>query len=130
MTETATTTITGVLLDAQNATAKRATIADTLDSYYTHLNCDIIDIVSRTIGGKRFDIICDDEGTFREDVRISALDCNYSPALVGSLFVCKSHRGELVSLTDAEVKHILNHTRKIPTREHPEGLAMFVDVGY
>lgn len=126
-----TDTITGVLLDAQTARVQRASIPANLDSYYKHLDCSTIDIVSRTIGGKRFDIICDDEGTFRDDVRISALDRNYQPMLVGSLFVCK-HDGEgrELSLTDAEIAHVLRYARKLPTRQHPEGLAMFFPVAY
>lgn len=125
-----TNTITGVLLDAENARVKRASIPDTLESYYKTLDCSTIDIISRTIGGKRFDIVCDDEGTFREDVRISALDRACQPMLVGSLFVCKSKNGELISLNDAEIAHVLRCSRKLPTRAHPEGLAMFLNVDY
>lgn len=123
-------TITGVLLDAKNASVKRVCIRDDLDSYYKALNCSTIDIVSRTIGGKRFDIVCDDEGTFREDVRISALDRDYHPMLVGSLFVCNSENGKLISLSDAEISHVLRCWHKLPTRCHPEGLAMLLPVGY
>lgn len=123
-------TITGVLVDAEHAHAKRATIRASLDGYYEALNCDVIEIPSRTIGGKRFDIVCDEEGTFREDIRISALDKNYQPMLVGSLFVCKSQDGELISLSDAEIAHVLRHCRVIPTRNHPEGLIMLTQVGY
>lgn len=125
-----TNTITGVLLDAETARVKRASIPDTLDSYYRALNCTTIDIVSRTIGGQRFDIVCDDEGTFKEDVRISALDRACQPMLVGSLFVCKSADGRLQSLNDTEIAHVLRCSRKLPTRQHPEGLAMFLNVDY
>lgn len=124
-------TVTGVLLDTKRARVERATIPATLGSYYEHLNCTTIDIVSRTIGGKRFDIICDDEGTFKDDPHISALDRDYQPMFVGNLFVCKhDDNGIEVSLTDKEISHILRFAHKIPTRQHPEGLAMLTDVGY
>ena len=124
-------TITGVLLDAERAHVERATIPATLGSYYEHLNCTTIDIVSRTIGGKRFDIICDEEGLFKDDPRISALDRDYQPIFVGNLFVCKHDgNGCEISLTDKEIDHILRYVRKLPTRQHPEGLAMLTAVGY
>ena len=126
-----TKTITGVLLDTERARVDHATIPANLDSYYKHLDCTTIDIVSRTIGGKRFDIICDDEGLFKEDVRISALDRDYQPMLVGNLFICKHDaNGYEISLTDKEIDHILRYARKLPTRLHPEGLAMLTAVGY
>lgn len=126
-----TKTITGVLLDTERAHVERATIPANLDSYYKHLDCTTIDIVSRTVGGKRFDIICDDEGLLKEDVCISALDRDYNPMLVGNLFVCKHDSdGNENSLTDAEISHILRYVHKIPTRRHPEGLAMLTSVGY
>lgn len=125
-----TNTITGVLLDAQTARVQRATIPATLESYYKHLDCSIIDIISRRIGGKRFDIICDDEGLLKDDPRISALDSEYQPMLVGNLFVCSHAEGYEISLTEEEISHVLRYAVKLPTRQHPEGLAMLTHVGY
>ena len=125
-----TNTITGVLLDAYEKRADRAEIPDELNAYYRALDCSCIDIVSRRIGGKRFDIVCDDEGLFKEDCRISAFDRNWQPMLCGSLFVCKSHEGELVGLTEAEVSHVLRHVRKIPTRRYPDGVLALTMVEY
>ena len=125
-----TKTITGVLLDTKTARVQRATIPANLDSYYEHLDCRLIEVASCTIGGKRFDIICDEEGLLRDDPIISALDRNYQPMLVGNLFVCKSKDGEFVSLTDKEIDHVLRYAGKLPTRLHPDGLAMLTAVGY
>ena len=61
--------IKGVLLDIENDEAKVVEFEPTLENYYKMLHCDLIDIVSRTIGYNRshkvFDIVCDDEGTFK-----------------------------------------------------------------
>ena len=87
-------------------------------------------LVHAYIRGKRFDIVCDDEGLFKEDCRISALDRDWQPMLCGSLFVCKSHEGELVGLTEAEVSHVLRHVHKIPTRRYPDGVLALTMVEY
>ena len=52
--------ITGILIDTESNTAKPITIDDTLEAYYSALNCSCIDIVSRTIGEneKYFTIVC------------------------------------------------------------------------
>ena len=124
-------TITGVLVDSFQRRADRAEIPAELSSYYAALDCRCIDIVSRTIGGKRFDIICDDEGLMREDCRISAFDRNWQPMLCGSLFVCKHNsEGEEVSLTDREIAHVLRHVATIPTRRYPDGVTALTRVEY
>lgn len=125
-----TNTITGVLLDAYEKRAGRADIPDELSAYYRALDCSCVDIVSRRIGGKRFDIVCDDEGLLKEDCRISAFDLDWQPMLCGSLFVCKSREGELVGLTEAEIAHVLRHVRKIPTRRYPVGVLALTMVEY
>lgn len=58
-------TITGVLVCPDTGTAEKATIENSLDGYYKALDCDIIDITMRTVGNKRYDIICDDEGLLK-----------------------------------------------------------------
>ena len=126
-----TNTITGVLLDAYEKRADRAEIPDELSAYYRALDCSCIDIVSRRIGGKRFDIVCDDEGLFKEDCRISALDRDWQPMLCGSLFICKHNsNGELARLTDEEITHVLRYVRKIPTRRYPDGVLALTMVEY
>lgn len=39
--------------------------ANELKDYYRLIGCTTIDIVNRSIKGKRYEIICDDEGTFK-----------------------------------------------------------------
>jgi len=56
--------ITGILINPQEGIAAPVTMEDSLNAYYTALDCSCIDIVDRTIGRskKRFSIVCDDEG--------------------------------------------------------------------
>lgn len=64
-------------------------IEKTLEAYYEEIGCDCIDIVSRKINGSWFDIICDDEGLFKDPLVVTAVDPNGSPALVGTLLICR-----------------------------------------
>ena len=98
------------LLDVENKVRKAVEIDDDnhLQEYYKYLNCSIVDITSRKVGGKWFDIIADDEGLLKENPIVSALDSNNQPALVGNLLFCNydSETGEEVSLTDDDIEHL------------------------
>ena len=48
-----------LLLDVKNEKVETVDIEPTLDEYYRLLDCRCIDIPSRIIGGRVFDIICD-----------------------------------------------------------------------
>ena len=64
MTET-TKKITGIFVNPADQVIKPATIEKHLEGYYKLLDCDCIDIVRRKIGGKYFDVICDDEALLK-----------------------------------------------------------------
>ena len=124
-----TTTIKGVLIDIENDKADVVEFEGKLQKYYEMLHCDCIDIVSRKIGHgrsrKRFDIVCDDEGLFNQDAKISAIDNLGRPMLVGNLLVTNHDaEGNTVSLTDDECEFVLAHVEKLGTRKHPDGYMM------
>ena len=110
--------ITGVLVDVNAGTVKETTIEANLNSYYKILDCTCIDIVVRRLGPYQFDIICDDEGLFRENARVSAIDPMGQPMLVGNLFFCHhDEKGNMTSLHPEEITFILSraiflHSRK------------------
>lgn len=122
--------IKGVLLDIENDEAKVVEFEPTLENYYKMLHCDLIDIVSRTIGYNRshkvFDIVCDDEGLFKEDAKISAIDNLGNPQLVGSLLIVglADSKGNETSLTEKECDFVMERIQKMSTRNHPEGYKM------
>ena len=83
-------------------------IVDDLDTYYKLCQCTCIDIVTREIRKIPYSIVCDDEGLFIDEPKISAIDETYQAQLVGNLVICgmPDENGELTSLTDFDVAHI------------------------
>lgn len=102
----------GYLITEEIAEVK--TIEKSLDSYYETLNCNLIDITTRKIGGKYFDIICDDEGLYKENPFVSAINENHEACLVGRLFIAQHDgQGNEMSLTDDEIKLIQKHIKYV-----------------
>lgn len=78
-----------------------------LDEWYRLLNCSMIDIQTRQINGKYYDFICDDEALEKPRAKITALDKEGQPQLVGNLIICNyDGEGGETSLTDDEIKAI------------------------
>ena len=106
--------ITGVLVDLEKGVARKATIDKSLEGYYKALNCDCIDIVSRSIGGQGFDIICDDEALLKEFARPSAFTHDMQPMLFGNLFVVNyDGKGDVCSLRQGQIEHVLRYVRTV-----------------
>ena len=119
----------GVLVDVENEKVEALEIVDELDSFYKILNCSTIDIVVRRIGGrhkKAFDIVCDDEGLFKEPQKISAIDNLGNVQLVGNIFITGTadNEGNLTSLSDSDVAYIKSKVQKMSTRKFPDGYPM------
>lgn len=102
--------IKGVLVTTTGE-IKTVELDGSLDGYYEALECDIIDCTVRRIGKKEYDIICDDEGLFKDKPVVTAITKSYQPALVGNLFICNNDgEGEWTSLTDDEIAEIQMNT--------------------
>ena len=93
-----------------------------LEDYYRVLGCHTIDMPMRSIGGRNFQIICDDEGLFVSNFRVSAVGRSMQdPQLVGNLIICQWHGGEEVDgLTDEEIQFIRLRIKGIAAA-HPGG---------
>ena len=74
-----------VLLDVSAGIAKVVDVEPKLEAYYKLLHCRCIDIVERRIGGRWFDVMCDDEGLLQSEPIVSAFDYLGRARLVGSL---------------------------------------------
>lgn len=123
--------IKGVLVDVYNEKAEVVELKPELDEYYKILNCDMIEIATRKIGRKVFDIVCDEEGTFVEDPKISAISNIGRPMLVGNILVLgQSTDGKENGLTPAEVKYVMDRVVKLRTNHWPEGYPMLTQVEY
>lgn len=81
-----------------------------LQDFYDALKCRHFDIAYRKVGGKYFDIFCDDEGLFVKNPIPSALDGDMEPALVGNLiFAHHDSAGNTTRLSDEDIRHIKEH---------------------
>ena len=101
--------IHGILLDAKTGTAKVKDLEDSLRAYYHALDCDTIDIVSRTVKGLPVNIVLDDEGLLRPDPIVTCL-CDGEAQYVGSMFVTGpcNEEGELTSLSREDTRKVLS----------------------
>lgn len=85
-----------------------------LQDYYSAIRCNTIDIVSRQIGGRYFDIIVDDEGFLKpeDEIYVSAINSEKHVMLVGTLvFANHDSDGNETDLTDQDVEHIRNYIK-------------------
>lgn len=120
-----------VLLNVYENTVTEVDVKDDLDAFYEKLGCDLIEIDERRIGGKWFDVMCDEEGTFRDDARISAIDNFGNTMFVGNLmFFHNDGEGNLTGITEDEVKHLKRLIQTMYTRKHPEGYKMLTQCEY
>lgn len=87
---------------------------DVLQQYYKLLDCDLIDIATRRIGDKVFDIICDDEGLLKENAIPSAVNKAGEVQLVGNLLICNiaDNEGNEVGLDADDVMYIYKNLMK------------------
>jgi hypothetical protein len=92
------------------------TIPDEVEDLQKSIDCRCFDITRRKIGGTYYDIVCDDEGLFREAPVPSAVNSDGEVMLVGNLFICRHKGSNLASLTDKDMARIAENLRIIVTR--------------
>ena len=126
--------ITGILIDTVANTAKTVTLDDTLEAYYSALNCSCIDIVERTIGAneKYFTIVCDDEGLLKATPCVSAVSDLCEPMLVGNLFITDFDHdtGELAPLSEQDLEYVLDHIIFTVSSHRNVPVPLLCQVGY
>ena len=117
-----------LLLDVENEVVKEVEVGQSdLDKFHTLLNCRCFDITSRQIGGRYFDIFCDDEGLLMDDPKISAIDIELQPMLVGNLiFANHDGEGNTTDLSDDDIQHIRKNIKHICTNKYPLGYPMLM----
>lgn len=99
--------IKGLLVN--NTGFKIVTLEPTLENYYELLECDLIDITVREVAGKRFNIVCDDEGLHKHNNHVSAYNFETRDGLVGNLLIANDDgKGNLSSLSNEDINLILN----------------------
>ena len=111
--------LTLFLVSIEGKKAEKVVIEHSLQAFYDTIHCvyDTIDIVSRKIGRKYFDVICDDDGLAREPHHCSAVDKEGDPMLVGSFLVANhDEAGDTRSLTDEDIELIQKSVQLVRTR--------------
>lgn len=100
--------IKGYLIDVNNPDNSGVKeIEKNLEGYYKLLECDMIDITSRRIGGEWYEIVCDDEALLKNNPVVSAIDSEYNLVLCGNLFIAKyDGDGDLMSLENEDIVNI------------------------
>lgn len=120
-----------LLLNVYGDYIKVVDIEDDLHTYYRLLDCSMIEIVERKIGRKWFDVICDEEGTFQEQPKISAIDNLGRVMFVGNLlFMHHDEEGNMTGLSDNDIKYIKDRIQLMFTKNHPQGYLMLTQCEY
>ena len=106
--------------------------ANGLEDYYKYIECSVIDIVRRKIGDLTVEIVCDDEGTFVEHPKVSAIDIVGQPCLYGNLLIAggKVIDGELTELTEKEIEYIKLFVTEITTSFYKEPFKVLWEMDY
>ena len=122
-----------LLLDVENREVKTVEAND-LDDYYKIIGCRCIDIVSRSIGDIRVEIVLDDEGALLEHPKISAIDIDGTPMLCGNLLVASGRvtdDGDLTELDQDEIEAIMTwYIATITTSVYTDPYPALVEVDY
>ncbi len=110
--------LTAVLVDTINDVFGIVNIPDELETFYALLGCTCIDITVRKIGKKTVDIICDDEGLFKEPQKISAINNKGEVQLVGSILIVgpANSEGNMTSLSNEDAYYIIDKVRLLATQ--------------
>ena len=125
--------LTLFLVSIEEKKAEKVVIDHSLQAFYDTIHCfnDTIDIVMRKIGGKYFDVICDDDGLAKDPHHCSAVDKEGEPMLVGSFLVANhDSAGETRSLTDEDIAVIQKSVQLVCTRNLPQPHPIIVGMEY
>ena len=92
-------------INTQNNTMKFIDTDTELETLYKLIDCRCIDIATRTIFGRPFDFVVDDEGLFADKPAIAAISANQKEYLVGNtlVFGCHGLSEDLEGLNDEDV---------------------------
>ena len=121
-----------LMIDVENRKVKLVE-ANGLKDYYKLIGCRTIDIISRSIGDVRVEIVIDDEGALVENPKPSGISVDGTPMLFGNLLIASGRvtdDGELTELTEEEVDEIMDNIATITTSVYKEPYQVFVEMDY
>lgn len=101
-----------------------------LDEWYRLIGCRLIDITTRSISGKVYDCICDDEAMLKTPALTTGINTDNKPRLVGNCIICNyDGEGGEAGLTDDDIYRILGRVARLSDAEGHEWSALY-DVDY
>ena len=121
-----------LMIDVENKDV-RLVEANTLTDYYNLIGCRTIDIISRSIGDVRVEIVLDDEGAWVENPKVSAISVDGTPMLFGNLLIASGRvtdDGELTELTKDEIDEIMQNVATITTSVYTDPYPALVELDY
>lgn len=111
--------LTGILIDTKtnqvslHALEHGEDANQNLHRMYEILNCEHVEIVERKFGKHYLDIVCDDEGLFKEERIVSVFTQDQGQTveqIVGNVFICShDEEGNLISLTNEQINSVLKN---------------------
>lgn len=121
--------IRGILIDVDMDHPILIEVEDQLEKYYDILNCRCIDIVTRKIGDKYFDIICDDEALLKGDPILTAISRDKKSYLFGNLLIVNSDNdGNLRSLSKDDIDTIYNDLLIVKENENINNILLEFEI--
>jgi len=102
--------IRGMFVDVDAGTVEPVMVCNELHDWYKQLRCDLIDIVTASIDGEDFAIVCDDEGLLKESPRTAVHGSLQD--IVGNAMICRDTLdGQLASLSDRDIQLLRQHVK-------------------
>lgn len=114
-----------ILLNVEKEKVEVIEVGNRLDDWYEALGCEMVEIDARRIGGRRFLVMCDEEGLLKGEPKISAISDMGDIMFVGNLmFFNDGEDGELAGLSEDDIKHLMRFIQRMSTRNFPQGYPM------
>ena len=112
------------LIDTERERPQLIDTAGGLEEWRRLLQCQIIDIQERYIEGRPFDFICDDEAGLKAGCKVSGLNKDLQPELLGNLVICKcDDEGHEIGLNKEDIELLKRHICILGLNEPQEGRA-------
>lgn len=94
-----------------DGTVRYTKATDELSTYYEMLDCSMIEMPRRKIGGLLYTIICDEEALLKDNPIPTVFDINGKPMIYGNVFFCLTDeaKGECCSLTHAHAVNLAEY---------------------
>ena len=113
-----------LLIDTEKDAPQIIRTGGGLSEWYRLIKCDLIDIQEHYIDGHAYDFIIDDEALLKAGGKVSALDKDGNPCLVGNIVICTcDEEGNESGLSDEDIQRILKHVVILQLTKPIEGRA-------